>query len=221
MLNVLPRFAAGDVLDGGLRHAERLSECSRVPASGCVDASDEPSANVSDLPSRQFGRVMRLATGACSPVVASLFAHVSHVVGLSSEPQMVGVDAWRVVAAMKDMQAVRDRADVYRVRESMGAFAIEHAISSCAPSPVPFPACGRLCNGEALRETFHRRPTRAHRAAAIRRSVSALAQVVAVTQAAGCDWGLTRLGRAVLFHARMIAHIPVPRPANQTTVMGV
>jgi hypothetical protein len=51
--------------------------------------------------------------------MASLFAHIFHVVVICSDPKMFWVYARRVVTFVQDKQFIRDRPDVEFIRNSV------------------------------------------------------------------------------------------------------
>ena len=85
---------------------------------------------------------------------------VSHVVGVSSKPQMVGVDAGGVVAGMANMKPVRDGANEQNVCGTVSAhhYSIQPkapvSFGSCVAQPVPATA---IINSIILMELLYTR----------------------------------------------------------------
>lgn len=104
-------------------------------------SSGMPFTDGDNLLSGQNGPSVPLASGR-SP----LCGHVGGILGASAQKQMVGIDARRIVAAMADEQAVRDRATVYLPRHPMSASHADsstksyRAITKRAPESGPQPA---------------------------------------------------------------------------------
>ena len=82
---------------------------------------------------------------------AALGSHIGHVVVRRAEPEVVGSDAWRVIAAVQDKEAVRDRAVRQYPSPAVGArlaasipAALDDPIRLAVPVARPDPAVTRL-----------------------------------------------------------------------------
>lgn len=81
--------------------------------------------------------------------VPTLLAHIRHVVGLRSEPEMARLDAAAIVARMQNAQAIGNRPKVNLVADAMGSnqeVGVSRSVRGYDPVPgmivgtSPFPA---------------------------------------------------------------------------------
>jgi hypothetical protein len=147
-LNVLPRPAMNDVTDDRVVYPVGGPKPCQAGVACRVEGAD-----LKYLVFRQLGRVNGPA-----PTV-SPFAHlVVRVVAVAAEKQMVGTDAARVVAAVKDASAGRHGAADVLVGEAVGSDGLtvrpNHAVTLGANPPPPSPTAGAL--SDAAPETLGR-----------------------------------------------------------------
>jgi hypothetical protein len=138
---MLPGFALADHPDAISCHAEAAGQ----PSLGFRRGSNFTNKFVC-----QFGLGVLFTGDAWFGIVPGappLAVHVSDVVLLCPQPQVVRVDAGRVVATVQDLQAVGDGSEVNFVRKTVcegGCFPVrQHAIAGgrFSPLPEPTPCC--------------------------------------------------------------------------------
>jgi hypothetical protein len=103
-----------------------------------------PAANILNLSPLYFGVRVLLSMGFAG---SSLQKHILHVVQLLSQEQMVRVDAWRIVATVKNVQTVRHRSLMQLPGDAMSkprlSFKPKRPIPGFSPSGGPKPT--RFC----------------------------------------------------------------------------
>lgn len=78
------------------------------------------------------------------PGLAAFFAHIAHIISLSSKEKMRGIYAWSVVAFMQNPKSIRNRTMCNYPRKTVGQHgettAYENVAVTASVSPGPWPA---------------------------------------------------------------------------------